>query len=82
MECMGIFHGHLEDFTSIWCILWQFGIFCGHLVYFPMFWHVLSGKIWQPCITLIEQCKFSDITWNQSSDFLIYNYNAGAVCST
>jgi hypothetical protein len=35
MEDVGIFCGHLVNFTGIWHTLWTFGIFCGNLVYFP-----------------------------------------------
>jgi hypothetical protein len=36
MEDVGIFCGHLVNFSAIWYILWpfdKFGIFSGHLVY-------------------------------------------------
>jgi hypothetical protein len=46
---VGIFYGHLVDFTAIWYtyivvvwkIIWLFGIF------FP-FWYFVTIKIWQP----------------------------------
>jgi hypothetical protein len=42
MEDVGIFHGHLVNFTAIWYILWTFGIFF-------TFWYLVPRKIWQPC---------------------------------
>jgi hypothetical protein len=44
MEGVGIFYGHLVNFTAQWYILWAFGSFFGHLVYFLYFtanWCVL-----------------------------------------
>jgi hypothetical protein len=38
MEEVGIFYGHLINFTDIWYNLSPFGIFVGYLVYFSPFW--------------------------------------------
>jgi hypothetical protein len=43
------FYDHLEYFTAIWYILWQFGVVCGTLVYFSRFGLFGPIKIWQPC---------------------------------
>jgi hypothetical protein len=43
------FYDHLEYFTAIWYILWQFVIVCGNLVYFSRFGMFGPRKIWQPC---------------------------------
>jgi hypothetical protein len=44
VENVGIFHDHLENFTSTWRILWPFDTVCCHLVYFPLFWYVWTKK--------------------------------------
>jgi hypothetical protein len=41
MENVGIVYKHLEYFTAIWYILWQFGLF------FP-FWYVRTKKSGNP----------------------------------
>jgi hypothetical protein len=37
MEDVGVFYGHLVQFTVICYILWTFGIVSGNLVYFSRF---------------------------------------------
>jgi hypothetical protein len=37
MENVGIFYGHLEYFTDIWYILWQFGKLVAIWIIFPCF---------------------------------------------
>jgi hypothetical protein len=63
-EDVGIFYGHLVNFTAFWYILWTFGIFCGNLVYFSrfgIFFHEKSGNL----------------AWFDSvrGEFRKYNYN-------
>jgi hypothetical protein len=53
MEDVGIFYGHLVNFTTIWYTSWTFGIFCGHCMVgiFSPFWYAVPIKIWQPRVT-------------------------------
>jgi hypothetical protein len=44
MEDVGIFCGHLVNFTAIWYILWPFDIFSTGLVYFSPFRYFAPGK--------------------------------------
>jgi hypothetical protein len=44
--------------TAIWYILWPLGIFYGDLVIFPRFGMLVQGKIWQPCVTWKNACRF------------------------
>jgi hypothetical protein len=37
IQDVGIFYGHLVNFTVFWYILWTFGIVRGHMVYFSPF---------------------------------------------
>jgi hypothetical protein len=41
MEDVGIFNGHLVQFTAIWSNLRPFGPIYGHLVYFVSIWYIL-----------------------------------------
>jgi hypothetical protein len=53
MEDIGIFYGHLVDFTGIWSTLWPFGIFLV-ILYFSPFWYVVTRKIWQPWLRVFH----------------------------
>jgi hypothetical protein len=44
MEDVGIFYGHLVNFTAIWYIVWPLGIFVGYLLYISPFLVCCSKK--------------------------------------
>jgi hypothetical protein len=44
MEDVGIFYGHLVQFTAFCYILWTFGIVRGNLVYISQFWYSCTKK--------------------------------------
>jgi hypothetical protein len=48
MENVGIFFGHLEYFTAIWYILWQFGIYGYHWYIFSSFGVLCQEKSCNP----------------------------------
>jgi hypothetical protein len=54
------FYDHLEYFTTIWYILWQFGIVYGNLVHFSRFGMFGPGEIWQPWFTPLVQLIQTD----------------------
>jgi hypothetical protein len=57
MENVGIFCANLEYIAAIWYILWSFGNFVAILYFFP-FWYIVSRKIWQPCLSLLNTCDY------------------------
>jgi hypothetical protein len=53
MDNGGIFYGHIEYFTVIWCILWLYGnVMVIWFIGIPSFWYIVSRIIWQPWVTI------------------------------
>jgi hypothetical protein len=71
--CM--FCGHLDYFTTIWCVSCQFGIFCGHLVKFSPFWYVVQGKIWQPVENLFDVVSKEETDVSTFNFFIVFMLN-------
>jgi hypothetical protein len=60
MENVGIFYGHLEYFTAIWCTLWSLVISCDNLVYFTPFWYIYCVKKNLATLSRASECWKSE----------------------
>jgi hypothetical protein len=53
----GIFYVQMVYFIAKWYILWPpiwyMYILYSFCIFFP-FWYVVPGKIWQPCVNIVE----------------------------